>query len=261
LGEVGNIGLIPDDFLWNLPFQALITERGKYLIEERAIFYAPSLTVMRRIQDRRTKNSSGSLLAFANPSLSASAGRLEEELCPLPEAESEVKSIRTANSKILVGAQATEAAFKSMAPQASTIHLATHGILDNRNPLYSYLLLTSGKDSEDDGFLEAREVMDLRLRANLVVLSACETANGRIAPGEGVMGMSWAFFVAGAKSLVVSGWKVNSASTARLMAEFYRSLHRTGKARSLQQAELSLLRIPAFRHPFYWAGFVLVGLN
>jgi CHAT domain-containing protein len=92
-----------------------------------------------------------------------------------------------------------------MASNYSLIHLATHGVIDNRSPLYSHLLLTRTEgDTENDGLLEAREIMNMRLNADLVVLSACETANGKIAPGEGVMGMSWSFFVAGCRSMLVS---------------------------------------------------------
>src|SRR6185369_14265647 len=130
-----------------------------------------------------------------------------------------------------------------------TIHLATHGVLDNRDPLYSHLLLTKTHgDVENDGSLEAREIMNMKLNADLAVLSACETANGRISPGEGVMGTSWAFFVAGTRSMLVSQWKVNSASTSQLMLNFYQALEskksasgRT-KARSLQEATLRLMK-------------------
>jgi CHAT domain-containing protein len=96
------------------------------------------------------------------------------------------------------------------------------------------------------------------------VLSACETANGRISPGEGVMGTSWAFFVAGTRSMLVSQWKVNSASTSQLMVNFYQALEskqdeQSKKAKSLQEATLRLMKDDRYRHPFYWAGFVLVG--
>lgn len=108
--------------------------------------------------------------------------------------------------------------------------------------------------------------MEMRLHADLAVLSACETGSGRISPGEGVTGMSWAFFVAGARSMVVSQWRVNSASTSQLMAHFYEELaqehnRRGNKSESLRQAGLQLLKDPRYRHPFYWAGFVLVGSN
>src|SRR2546422_1384258 len=93
-------------------------------------------------------------------------------------------------------------------------------------PLYSHLLLTkTDGDVENDGLLEAREIMNMKLNADLAVLSACETANGKIAPGEGVIGMSWAFFVAGCRSMLVSQWRVNSDSTFQLMVNFYQDLN------------------------------------
>jgi CHAT domain-containing protein len=107
----------------------------------------------------------------------------------------------------------------------------------------------------------------MHLDADLAVLSACETGNGRISPGEGVVGMSWAFFVAGARSVVVSQWRVNSASTSRLMKTFYQAmstqkdLNDRNKSQALREASLSLLKDHRYRHPFYWAGFVLVSSN
>ncbi|MGH9958269.1 MAG: CHAT domain-containing protein, partial [Pyrinomonadaceae bacterium] len=108
---------------------------------------------------------------------------------------------------------------------------------------------------------EAREIMNMKLNADLAVLSACETANGKIAPGEGVVGMSWAFFVAGTRSMLVSQWKVNSASTSELMLTFYRQRRADGKGVALQNTAIQLMKDQRYRHPFYWAGFILVGLN
>jgi CHAT domain-containing protein len=189
---------------------------------------------------------------------------------PLPEAEQEVSSISKSfdpkTSKVLIGRDATEKTFKALAPTYSIIHLATHGLIDNRQPLYSYLVLTKTEgDPENDGRLEARQIMDMNLHADLVVLSACETANGRIAPGEGVIGMSWAFFVAGTRSMLVSQWKINSESTSGLMANFYKHLSSTdsganrSKAQALRQAILPILRNDSGRHPFYWGAFMMIG--
>jgi CHAT domain-containing protein len=148
----------------------------------------------------------------------------------------------------------------------SVIRLATHGVIDNRQPLYSHLLLTKTEgDPENDGRLEARQIMDINLNADLAVLSACETANGKIAPGEGVIGLSWAFFVGGTPSVLVSQWKVHSSSTTELMTDFYKNLGsnkaegKGRKAQALQNAALSRIKEPHHRHPFYWAGFVMIG--
>jgi CHAT domain-containing protein len=110
-------------------------------------------------------------------------------------------------------------------------------------------------------------MMDLDLKAETVVLSACETARGRVGAGEGLIGMTWALFVAGSPTTVVSQWQVDSASTTVLMLEFHRNLKQAmssdqsgaRKAEALRQAELKLLRSKEFRHPLYWAGFVLIG--
>jgi CHAT domain-containing protein len=209
------------------------------------------------------------MIAFGNPVIGRDE-KLNEDLCPLPEAETEVNEIASAAGsrvkQVFVGRAATEKTFKSLAPKYSTIHLATHGVLDNRDPLYSHLLLTKTEgDLENDGSLEAREIMNMHLNADLAVLSACETGNGRISTGEGVIGMSWAFFVAGTRSMLVSQWRVNSESTAQLMKKFYQALARQPnaghKSEALRQASLSLIKDSRYRHPFYWAGFVLVGRN
>jgi CHAT domain-containing protein len=263
--------IIPDGVLWNLPFQALMSSGDHYLLEDRALYYAPSLSVLREMAKERSGNQiqANSLIAFGNPVIGKDAQR-NEELCPLPEAETEVttvaKTFGSTSSKGLIGRDASEKTFRALAPSYSTIHLATHGVIDNRQPLYSHLLLTKTEgDPENDGLLEAREIMDMNLHADLAVLSACETANGRISPGEGVMGMSWAFFVAGTRSMLVSQWRVNSASTSQLMMKFYDALashqNQAGgkKATALRDATLKTMKDQRYRHPFYWAGFVLVG--
>ncbi|HEY8132770.1 MAG TPA: CHAT domain-containing protein [Thermoanaerobaculia bacterium] len=112
--------------------------------------------------------------------------------------------------------------------------------------------------------LEAREIMRLDLAADLAVLSACETGRGRVGAGEGLIGVSWAFFVAGCPTTVVSQWKVSSASTTELMIEFHRLLRTAGqenrtRAETLRRAALKVRANRAYRHPFYWAAFVLIG--
>jgi CHAT domain-containing protein len=272
LENIKTICIIPDEFLWALPFQALTNRRGNYLIKDYSLFYAPSFNVLNEMALRRQRqNSKESLIAFGNPVLGRN-GKLKQNLHPLPETEVEVAAIaattRTQMKKILVRREADEKTFKTLAPQYATIHLATHGVLDDRDPLNSYLLLTKTEDeTENDGLLHAREIIDLNLDADLAVLSACETGNGRISPGEGVVGMSWAFLVAGTRSVVVSQWRVNSASTSRLMKSFYQGLasqndaNSRNKSQALREASLRLLRDRRYHHPFYWAGFVLVSSN
>jgi CHAT domain-containing protein len=214
------------------------------------------------------------LLAMGNPSLTSSlvarARSTDRSLSlgDLPAAEREVKDLGEIygirRSKILIGSAAREETLKAEASRYPILHFATHGLLDDENPLYSRLLLTSSNGS-DDGFLEAREIMKLDLHADLAVLSACQTARGTFSPGEGLIGMSWAFFIAGTSTTVVSQWKVDSASTARLMVSFHRAWQGfdkpapVNKAEALRRSAMNLMSDPKYRHPFYWSGFVVVG--
>lgn len=282
-----NLIIVPDDKLWELPFQALLTDRQRFLLEDAAIAYAPSLTVLREMSKRRppTRRTAGptTLLAFGNPLLNqmtverATLALRGEQFKPLPEAEAEVKALGqlygTTHSKVYVGAAAREDKLKAEASGARVLHFATHGILDNAAPLYSHLVLSpaakeagQNKQAKEDGLLEAWELMQLDLHADLAVLSACETARGRIGAGEGMIGLTWALFVAGVPTTVVSQWKVESAGTRELMLNFHRALNLPTEAKqpapkseALRQAALKLLRQRETSHPFYWAGFVLVG--
>jgi CHAT domain-containing protein len=272
--------IAPDDKLWELPFQALLTQDGRYVIERSAVSYAPSLTVLREMKAernrRRAEPAGYSLLALGNPAvgketIERSALTLrDEKLGPLPEAAKEVTALGqlygNAHSKVYTGAEAREDRLKAEATQARVLHFATHGILNNASPMYSHLALAPG-DKNEDGLLEAWELMQLDLKADLAVLSACETARGRFGAGEGVIGLTWALFIAGVPSTVVSQWKVESASTLDLMLAFHRRLRTAStpaksnatKAEALRQAALKVMKNPETGHPFYWAGFVLVG--
>ena len=265
--------IIPDGQLWNTPFQALISDGNRFLIEDHAIYYAPSLSVLRQMTVARLEQptANSSFFAMGDPYIDPAARR-GDELCPLPEAATEVtetaKLFGPKQTGVLTGHEATEKVFKEAAPGFTTLHLATHGILDNRHPLFSYLMLSKADgDADNDGLLEAREIMWMHLKADLAVLSACETADGRISPGEGVISMSWAFFVAGCQNTVASQWKINSASTSQLMQRFYRALGSSppgsgsDKAGALREAMLQLIKDDSYRHPFYWAGFVLIGTS
>jgi CHAT domain-containing protein/tetratricopeptide (TPR) repeat protein len=251
--------VVPDGVLWNLPFQALLSPQG-YLVESAAVSYAPSITTLREIGRLPHASAERTVLAMGLSEFERGSG-----LEPLPEAEVQVRQIRDVygptRSAAYVGADATEAQFKRAAPRYAVLHLATHGILDEASPLYSYLVLSMAHESLDDGRLEAWEIMRLKLEADLVVLAACDTGRGRIAPGEGVIGMMWALFAAGARSMVVSQIRVESKSAASLLVPFHRGLAdgRSSKAAGLRAAALEMLRTPRYAHPYYWAGFILVG--
>jgi CHAT domain-containing protein len=275
-----NLIIAPDDTLWDLPFQALLVNANRFLLEDAAIAYTPSLTALREMMTRHKNQdanpSSITLLALGNPLLGketvkrAALTLRDEKLDPLPEAEQEVKALRQlyglSRSKIYLGAEAREDRVKSEAGQARILHFATHGMLNNASPMYSHLALAQGSKNED-GLLEAWELMQLDLKADLAVLSACETARGRIGTGEGMIGLSWVMFIAGVPSTVVSQWKVESAGTRALMVNFHRALisqPEVGKAKitkteALRQAALKLMKSAETSHPFYWAGFVLIG--
>jgi CHAT domain-containing protein/uncharacterized protein HemY len=274
--------IVPDGGLWNLPFQALQDHNHHYLLERYSIAYAPSLTAVREMMGLRDLRKADSakgvtLLAMGNPLLQGAAKTdfeavfRDEKLSPLPEAGKEVRALGrlygSPPSHIYVGNQAREDRFKAEAGNFKVLHLATHGFLDNANPMYSNIALSSSEEAGEDGLLEAWEVLNMDLKADLVVLSACETARGKVGGGEGMVGLTWAFFIAGVPTTVASQWKVESHSTTELMVAFHQSLRKLSDdpgnkftvARSMQQAALKLLHDPEYSHPFYWAGFVLVG--
>jgi CHAT domain-containing protein/Tfp pilus assembly protein PilF len=260
-----NLVIVPDGSLWELPFQALQSGSRRYLLEDAAVSYAPSVAVLREMRRRRA-NAGGPppapLLALGDPEV---AGDFE----PLPGTARQVEVIGRmygAASRVFTGAGATEERLRAAAADASVLHLATHGVLDDANPMYSYVALAGdpSADAARDGRLEAWEVMTLNLRADIVVLAACETARGHVGAGEGVVGLSWAFFLAGVPRTVVSLWKVDAASTTDLMLAFHRLARpaasgRPRVAEALRAAALTLLRDPRYSHPFYWAAFGVIG--
>jgi CHAT domain-containing protein len=261
--------IIPDGPLWSIPFQALEAPGGKFLIEEKTALLAPSADALVEMKKRRESIEHGVaprliLLAMGNPALGPQAAAL-------PNSEREVMQLGqlygSARSHVYVGAAATETRLDEEAPQARILHLATHGVFDDRSPMHSYLLLSAAKETaDDDGLIEAAELMNTRLPEELTVLSACQTARGRYGAGEGVIGLTWAIFVAGCPVTVVSQWSVDSASTTQLMIAFHRRVSEgfragspTHTAASLRAAALELLHGETYRHPFYWAGFSVIG--
>jgi CHAT domain-containing protein len=227
-------------------------------VETASVAYAPSLTVLREDLGRRQGNDGPPTLFAMGKAEFAATG-----LDPLPEAETQVEGLvpiyGADRSAVYVGSDASEERFKTEAPRHRIVHLASHGILDEASPFYSHVVLSSGP--KEDGLLEAWELLDLELHAELVILSACETGRGRVAPGEGIMGTTWALLVAGSEATVASQWKVESTSAASLMTRFHEGLARGdgAKAEQLRRATLEVMKVPRYSHPFYWAPFVLVG--
>ncbi len=246
LASARRICIIPDDELWRVPFQALLDRDEHYLIEQSAVFYAPSIAVLQQMKSAPALQFD-SLLAVGNPAI--------------PETSREIAALRElyAGAAVTALTDADETRVKSLLPRFRIVHFATHGVFDDRNPLDSHLLFEPSR--ADDGRLEARELLPMRLQAALIVLSACQTAAGRVAPGEGMIGMSWALFVAGCPAMAASQWKVESESTTAMMIAFHRQLivNQLTIAESLRNAQLSLLHNSRYEHPFYWASFVALG--
>jgi CHAT domain-containing protein/Tfp pilus assembly protein PilF len=248
----------PDGPLWNLPFQALESKPGRFVIEDASVSYAQSFTALREEMQvaARRRATPGTLLGFGNP-----AGR-----DALPEATRQIQAVAAVYhpaGRAYTGVEASEERWKRDAPDYRILQFATHAVFDNRSPLYSYIALAEPpRGNSEDGLLEAWEIMQLNLSAELSVLSACETARGAVTPGEGLIGLTWALFVAGSPSVLVTQWKVDAASTTDLMIEFHRAWRggagAVSKARALQIAQLNLLHKPG-SHPFEWAGVMLMG--
>jgi len=258
--------IVPDGPLWHLPFQVLRTKSGEHLIERTAVFFAPSLSMLRASNAPRSFAERPRLLAFGNATAGTKRPALFRggSLDALPDAEREVREIAAlygTSSRVFVKVDARESAAKQLASSYDVLHFATHAVIDDVSPFFSSLVLM-GSDSED-GLLEAREILELPLKANLAVLSACETARGSVHDGEGMVGMSWALMAAGCPVSVVSQWKVASASTSKLMVAFHRELLASrdkpgATAEALRRAQLATMR-GGYGHPFYWAPFMLVG--
>jgi CHAT domain-containing protein/uncharacterized protein HemY len=255
---------IPQGSLFQVPFPALQDANGTYLIQKHTILTAPSIQVLDLTRQQRQKlaqnqSHSGRALVLGNPtmpSVSLSPGVPKQRLSPLPGAEAEARAIAPLlNTQAITGAQGTKAEIVQKMPQASIIHLATHGLLDNVRGLASAIALAPS--GSDDGLLTAEEIFDMKLQANLVVLSACNTGFGRIT-GDGVIGLSRALISAGVPSVIVSLWAVPDAPTSELMQSFYQNLQNNpDKAQALRQAMLTTMK--THPQPRNWAAFTLIG--
>ncbi|HYI08170.1 MAG TPA: CHAT domain-containing protein [Thermoanaerobaculia bacterium] len=267
LAEARSLRVVPDGILWRLPFHALVGRDGKHVADRAVVAYSPSLIPAGNAR-REAPAARGTLLALADPRIEAvTAGATRslyrsEPLGRLPEAAAEARAIAPLypDAVVRVGEEAREAFFKKEAERFRVLHLAAHSILDDGAPLFSSVVLAAaGNDPLEDGLLEAREIAKLDLRADIAVLSACETARGKVTAGEGVVGLSWGFLVAGVPTTVVSQWKVSSPSTAALMVAFHRRLTAGASAPdALGEAMTALRRDPRWRHPFHWAPFVVI---
>lgn len=271
LASYDRLLVVPDGPLWELPFQALECRPGRYLLEDRAVAYAPSFTALLEMSRREARGgATQGLLALGDPLLGEGQRRQVAslhrgaDLGPLPEAADEVRALGRLygeGSVVYVGEEAREERVKAEAGRHRLLHFAAHGLLNDASPLYSQLVLARPAPGErEDGLLEAWEIMEMDLRADVAVLSACETGRGRPGRGEGLIGLSWAFAVAGCPTTVVSQWKVDSRSTSKLMIDFHGGLAQgRSAAEALRAAALKVKADRRYAHPFYWAGFIVMG--
>ncbi len=246
---------IPHGELFLVPFPALQKTDGSYLIEKYAIRTAPSIQILQQIRQEHHSKNAKEVLVVGNPTMPeipAGYGRVfPQKLSPLKESEREAKDIaKLLNIQAITGNAATKEAIVKQMPNARIIHLATHG-------LFAGKLIALAPSISNNGLLTSREILDLKLVADLVVLSACNTGQGSIL-GDGLVGLSSSLLVAGASSVIVSLWAIPDAPTAELMTEFYRNLQKGhNKAQALRQAMLTTMKNhPA---PRDWAAFTLIG--
>ncbi|WP_424094656.1 tetratricopeptide repeat protein [Moorena producens] len=264
---------IPHQELFMVPFAALQDDDGNYLIENHTILTAPSIQSLSftRKNWHRVQDSTGQPLIVGNPTMpTLKIGREQEQLKPLPGAETEALTIaQLLKTKALIGAEATESTIVEKMANASVIHLATHGLLDDVNGIgYPGAIALAPEAPDHDGFLTSDEILigyglpeKSLLKAKLVVLSACDTGRGEI-KGEGVVGLSRSLIAAGVPSLVVSLWQVPDHDTVKLMREFYTNIytHKFDKAKAMREAMLSMLNDgDGNPDPKAWAAFTVIG--
>jgi CHAT domain-containing protein/Tfp pilus assembly protein PilF len=276
-----NLIIAGDNLLYYLPFEALGSAGPggfRYLIEDHVISYTPSATVLGELRRRPHRDKPEALLALGDPDF-GKREQTAQSLIPtgavrglydtqftldrLPNTGEEVQEIARyfPRKDIRVRRAASEEFIKQAALENyRVIHFATHGLLDERSPKASCIVLSLDEQGREDGFLQVREIYNLKLDADLVVLSACNTGRGRLVNGEGVLGLNRAFFYAGARSVLGSLWSVNDRASADFMNQFYYHLQQgQGKAEALRAAKLKFLKSATHAHPYYWAAFILQG--
>ncbi|MFW6123598.1 MAG: CHAT domain-containing protein [Acidobacteriota bacterium] len=282
-GSFQNIIIIPSGILYYLPFETLIDSSNKnnYLISQYQISYMPSsVSLIYLSLNRRNKAYKKDLLAFGNPAIreKIKSNKPESsdiliqlyenqnfEFFPLPYSEKEIKSIselfEDKRKDVFLRENASEESLKkSQLLDYKIIHFSCHGFLDEHYPSRSSLVLSLKNGEKEDGFLQVKEIYDLKMNPQLIVLSACHTGRGIIKRGEGVLGLPRVFFYAGAESILCSLWRVRDKQTAKFMQLFYKHLASgESKSHSLQLAKIEFIRSKKYSNPFYWAPFILNG--
>jgi CHAT domain-containing protein len=265
----------PDSFLWDLPFAALVVNDAgapRFLGTEKSLTYAQSLSLLRGAPsaDAIAEVPARDVVVlgisqFAADKIRPAFGKGGMQLDPLPNAKNEAVAIAGLYGvSPLLDEGATEGALRQRAASAAVLHVATHGYSSSDTGMSSGLVFSlAGRESgpTDDGLLRAWEVLSqVRLRADLVVLSACETARGPGGYGDGFGRLVRSLQAAGARAVVASQWKVADDSTKVLMETFHRQLRQGfNKDDALREAMKALQTEPHTAHPYYWAPFVLTG--
>jgi CHAT domain-containing protein/Tfp pilus assembly protein PilF len=274
LAKARTVIIVPDGALFEIPFEALLVQDAApdapwrdqpFLARRTPLLYAPSATVYLSMKAAPAPRFARDLFAMGNPDYAALEGGSEGPLAPLPYAEQEVEAIgaklEADRKTVLTGPQAKEKALKAelQGDSPRVLHLATHGLVDAAEPARSSVVLAPGEG--EDGYYRTLEILSTRVPGALVVMSACESARGRVSRGEGVVGLSRAFLAAGAGSVVASLWSVSDQSTARLMKTFYERMFskKEPAARALNEARIALLEDERYSHPFFWSPFIVTG--
>jgi CHAT domain-containing protein len=253
-----------------------------YLIKFWKMSYAPSISSLMLLSSRPAESrKQKKLLAFACPEYRSSHGLTKSDGMPgrgklrspqvqatrlpllrfsIQEVQRIAKYFSEPDRDIYVADRASEEAVKHIVLQDyQIIHFASHGLIDSQSPLRSALVLSGGGCKEEDGLLQAQEICNLKIDADLVVLSACGSATGCMDWSEGVIGLPRVFFIAGARSVLSTLWRVNDESTALFMDYFYKQLSLgVSKDEAVRQAKVKML-LSSYAHPFYWAAFILSG--
>ncbi|MFY0601504.1 MAG: CHAT domain-containing protein [Cyclobacteriaceae bacterium] len=271
--DINHLIILPDGVLGTLPFEAftlgIASERTgygqlTYLVEKYAISYDYAATLLLdRLNDTESTDSKGILLTAP-----ITFSENEVAMPDLPGSQEEINEIKylflSTDQKptVSLGKNANETMIKrEKLHDYKYLHFATHGMVDESNPELSRIFLSPS--DTDDGSLYSGEIYNLKINADLVTLSACETGLGKLAKGEGIVGLSRSLMYAGAHNLIVSLWQVADASTAQLMIDFYKQhLHHSDNNLfndDLRKAKLNLLHSENYSSPYYWAPFILVG--
>ena len=270
--------IVPDGRLHLLPFDALVDASGRYLVYSHAITYAPSASAIYLANSMTPHQPAQQALLGVGgipydqtadlKKLAKMRGYTDDALVNLPASKEEIlaadAAFHTGANALLIGPTATKSAFEhSDLDQYAIIHLAVHGVANEKHPDRAALILLSDSPSGDDGILESSEIVHLHTNADLVVLSACDTAVGSLQGEEGIANLSLAFMLAGAKNVVSTLWSIDDTSTLYLMKRFYAHLaERSTVAYALTAAKRDMLKTYGARAiPYYWASFRLDGVG